>query len=108
MKLIHVNETERVFHLSNAVFSYVLRVEEGNVLTNEYFGQAISAYRGGRKYPRVDRSFSPNFPEATDRLYSLDTILQEYPGYGTGDYRTPAGYPPRRRIDCHGFPLQVL
>lgn len=90
MKLIHVNETERVFHLSNAVFSYVLRVEEGNVLTNEYFGQAISAYRGGRKYPRVDRSFSPNFPEATDRLYSLDTILQEYPGYGTGDYRTPA------------------
>lgn len=90
MKLIHVNETERVFHLSNAVFSYVLRVEEGNVLTNEYFGQAISSYRGGRKYPRVDRSFSPNFPEATDRLYSLDTILQEYPGYGTGDYRTPA------------------
>lgn len=90
MKLIHVNETERVFHLSNAVFSYVLRVEEGNVLTSEYFGQAISAYRGGRKYPRVDRSFSPNFPEATDRLYSLDTILQEYPGYGTGDYRTPA------------------
>lgn len=90
MKLIHVNETERVFHLSNAVYSYVLRVEEGNVLTNEYFGQAISAYRGGRKYPRVDRSFSPNFPEATDRLYSLDTILQEYPGYGTGDYRTPA------------------
>ncbi|WP_214686296.1 alpha-galactosidase [Exiguobacterium sp. s155] len=90
MKLIHVNETERVFHLSNAMFSYVLRVEEGNVLTNEYFGQAISTYRGGRKYPRVDRSFSPNFPEATDRLYSLDTILQEYPGYGTGDYRTPA------------------
>jgi alpha-galactosidase len=90
MKLIHVNETERVFHLSNAVFSYVLRIEEGNVLTNEYFGQAISTYRGGRKYPRVDRSFSPNFPEATDRLYSLDTILQEYPGYGTGDYRTPA------------------
>ncbi|MHC9161508.1 alpha-galactosidase [Exiguobacterium profundum] len=90
MKLIHVNETERVFHLSNAMFSYVLRIEEGNVLTNEYFGQAISTYRGGRKYPRVDRSFSPNFPEATDRLYSLDTILQEYPGYGTGDYRTPA------------------
>ena len=90
MKLIHFNETERVFHLSNAMYSYVLRVEEGNVLTNEYFGQAIAAYHGGRKYPRVDRSFSPNFPEATDRLYSLDTILQEYPGYGTGDYRTPA------------------
>lgn len=90
MTLIQVHETERVFHLTNEHFSYVLRVEEGDVLAQEYFGRTIAAYNGGRYYPRVDRSFSPNFPEATDRLYSLDTLLQEYPGYGTGDYRTPA------------------
>lgn len=90
MELIHVNETEGIFHLTNRHYSYILRIEEGHIVAQEYFGQPIKTYHGARKYPRIDRSFSPNFPDATDRLFSLDTLLQEYPGYGTGDYRSPA------------------
>ena len=41
---------------------------------------------------RVERaSFSPN-PVPEDRTISLDTLPQEYPGYGTSDFRHPA-YP---------------
>lgn len=39
-------------------------------------------------YPRVDRSsFSPNPYELSNSGFSLDTVLQEFPGYDTGDYR---------------------
>lgn len=34
-------------------------------------------------------SFSPN-PIADDKRYSLDTLPQEYPQYGTSDFRNPA------------------
>lgn len=90
MSLIFVNETKNEFHLSNSKFSYIFKIGENGILEHEYFGEAIADYRGGRNYPRIDRSFSPNFSDAQDRLYSLDTVLQEYPGYGSGDYRTPA------------------
>lgn len=88
--LIDIDVKNRIFHLHNEKVSYVLGIEENDVLAHLYFGQSIRNYHGLRHYPRIDRSFSPNADGATDRLYSLDTLPQEFPSYGHGDFREPA------------------
>lgn len=88
--MIRFDEQQQVFHLQNDQISYLMQVESGGFLTHLYFGKRLSGYRGSRRYPRTDRSFSPNLPGASDRLFSLDTLLMEYPGYGFGDFRQPA------------------
>ncbi|KAF1298137.1 alpha-galactosidase [Enterococcus sp. JM4C] len=87
---IQFDEQTQTFHLSNQQVSYLFSIEEGQVLSHLYYGKKITHYHGNFRYPRLDRSFSPNLPGAIDRSYSLDTVLQEYPGFGGGDFRTPA------------------
>lgn len=79
-----------VFHLSNDQISYLLQIEEGSNVAHLYFGKKIAHYSGGYRYPRLDRSFSPNPPDSSDRLFSLDTLMMEFPGNGFGDFREAA------------------
>ncbi|WP_261807043.1 alpha-galactosidase [Lapidilactobacillus luobeiensis] len=88
--MINYDEKNKIFHLSNGSISYVLGVDEHGILEHLYFGAAIKDYHGLRTYPRVNRDFSPNLPDSQDRLFSLDTVLQEYPTAGNGDFRAPA------------------
>lgn len=88
--MISFDQTNSVFHLSTSKISYLMQIEEGKTLSHLYFGGPIPYYSGLRGYPRMDRSFSPNLPDAQDRLFSLDTLPQEYPSFGTGDFRNPA------------------
>lgn len=88
--MISFDQTNGIFHLSNSKISYLMQIEEGNTLSHLYYGAPIPSYSGIRSYPRMDRSFSPNLPDAQDRLFSLDTLPQEYPTFGTGDFRSPA------------------
>lgn len=81
---------QQVFHLATDTMSYIIKIEEGNLLAHHYFGKRIVDYHGIRQYPRIDRSFSPNLYSATDRLFSKDTLPQVYSGYGAGDFRVPA------------------
>ncbi|MDD3016746.1 MAG: alpha-galactosidase, partial [Lactococcus chungangensis] len=92
MTLITFDENKQIFHLSNASISYLIGIEKEAYLSHLYFGKAIKTYHDGRKYPAINRSFSPNpdgIPLKT-RDFSLDTILQEMPSYGHGDFRNPA------------------
>lgn len=88
--LIDIDEEQLVFHLHNDQISYILGVETGNVLAHLYFGPRVRGYHGERQYPRIDRGFSGNLPNTTDRSYSKDDLPQEYGGNNTGDYRQPA------------------
>lgn len=90
MTMIQFDKKTQTFHLSNETISYILGIEEGNTLAHLYFGKKITRYHGNFRYPRLDRSFSPNLPNASDRSFSLDTVLQEYSGFGAGDFRIPA------------------
>ena len=90
MSEIIFDEKRKVFHLRNNEISYILCVEELNILAHVYFGERISNYSGGLKYPRFERSFSTNFSEISHRNYSRDTLLHEYPTIGNGDFRIPA------------------
>lgn len=90
---ISFDDKQNVFHLSNRQISYLIQIEEGGLLSHLYFGKKITKYHGSRHYPRLDRGFSPNLagePHQTDRSYSKDTLLQEYGGYNTGDFRQAA------------------
>lgn len=87
MNLITYDEKNQIFHLSNNTISYLIQIEEGNIPAHLYFGKAVRRYRDHFTYPRADRSFSPNPSSSEDRQFSLDTVMQEFPG-NPGDYRT--------------------
>lgn len=88
--MIYFDKEQQVFHLSNKKISYLIAIEENNYLSHLYFGKKINQYSGNHRYPRIDRSFSPNPPNSIDRNLSLDTLLMEFPGNGFGDFREPA------------------
>ncbi|MCT3399988.1 alpha-galactosidase [Lentilactobacillus hilgardii] len=89
-RLIDFDDGQKIFHLHNGDISYIISVEQGGLLSHLYFGRYVSDYHGGRKYPRMDRGHSGNLPGSKDRTFSKDTLLQEYTGNNTGDYRNPA------------------
>lgn len=88
--MIHFDKKNQIFHLSNNKISYVMQIEEGGNLAHIYFGKKITHYSGHYRYPRLDRSFSPNPAGSKDRLFSLDTLMMEFPGNGFGDFREAA------------------
>lgn len=88
--MIHFDKKNHIFHLSNNKISYVMQIEEGGNLAHIYFGKKITHYSGHYRYPRLDRSFSPNPAGSKDRLFSLDTLMMEFPGNGFGDFREAA------------------
>ena len=90
MELIRFDKERGIFHLNNESISYVIKIEEKGLLAHLYFGKAISGYSGGLDYPRFERSFSTNFYGDVNRVYSRDTLLQEYSSIGTGDFRIPS------------------
>src|SRR5699024_2875333 len=58
-------------------------------ISHMYYGSRISEYRNSKKFIYMDRGFSPN-PEGEESNYSYDTLPQEYPTNGNGDFRIPA------------------
>lgn len=87
---ILVNEQNRQFHLTNGRISYIIKADEQGTLLSLYFGKAVP--------DREDFGYLVELahrPTSTCRIdgdlhYSLEHLRQEYPEYGTGDYRTPA------------------
>jgi len=86
---IHIDNKLLLFHLQGKNTSYVLQVIRDGYLAHLYWGKRVQTYRGSNKIIYMDRGFSPN-PDTTDRTFSLDTLPQEYPAYGNGDFRIPA------------------
>jgi len=87
---IYYNEGQQTFHLQSRSSSYVIRIEKNAYLSHVYWGPKLRAEGFRGDIQSVERcSFHPNFI-AEDRTFSFDTLTQEYPAYGTGDYREPA------------------
>ncbi|SOB49093.1 Alpha-galactosidase 1 [Dellaglioa algida] len=89
-ELINFDKNTGVFHLSNNEISYIIKVEQGDVLAHVYFGKKVDQYNDHHNYPRRDRGFSGNVPGQNERAYSKDTLPQEYSSHGSMDYRVPA------------------
>nr|MCR5160490.1 alpha-galactosidase [Lachnospiraceae bacterium] len=81
---------DRIFYLHTAGTSYQMMVDELGYLFHLYYGprtergmESVLVYE--------DHGFSGNPAEKrTERGYSLNTLPQEYPFWGAGDYRNTA------------------
>ncbi|MFY4775810.1 alpha-galactosidase [Metabacillus sp. RGM 3146] len=87
---IYFDEKQQLFHLQGKNTSYVLQVYGEGYLAHLYWGRKTKNYRHSNELQFADRAFSGNPSTAKDRTFSLDTLPQEYPGYGNTDFRTPA------------------
>lgn len=93
-KMININDKQGSkqpsFHLTNGNISYIFRVmEKTKVLEHLYFGSAIRP-RADYDY-LIEREVRPsNNLLLGEHTMSLEHIKQEYPVYGTTDFRYPA------------------
>ncbi|MEK5172618.1 alpha-galactosidase [Heyndrickxia sp. FSL W8-0496] len=100
-KKILINKDTLEFHLTNGKISYLFRVmEKSNQLEHLYFGKKIN-HRDNFQY-LLEREVRPsnNLFEG-DHTSSFEHIKQEYPAFGTTDFRYPAHqirYPQGDRI----------
>ncbi|TYP73924.1 alpha-galactosidase [Paenibacillus methanolicus] len=86
---ILVNNEQQVFHLQTDSTSYAFQIIHGYPV-HLYWGRKIRKADPALLHERNGRvSFDPN-PVETDKSFSLNTVMLEYPGYGTTDFRTPA------------------
>lgn len=87
---IYVNDKAKEFHLQGKSYSYIFKVMKNNQLGQLYYGKKI------KHRPSFDHLYEPRFRCDTvntfpdDTAFSLGTLMQEYPAYGTGDFRYPA------------------
>ena len=81
---------KQIFSIDTKNTTYQMKVDSYGFLLHLYYGAKVS---GAMDYllTYADRGFSGNPAEAgADRTYSLDVLPQEYPTWGTGDYRNAA------------------
>ncbi|OBR63256.1 alpha-galactosidase [Paenibacillus oryzae] len=81
---------KNVFHLQSKNVSYVLGVTKQGHLAHYYWGKRI---RGGHLSQLLELQERASFSPSTDMeqlAYSLDTLPQEYPSFGSSDFRQPA------------------
>ena len=86
---IILDKTKSLFTLQTDHSMYQMKKDRYGVLLHTYFGKRGSVFDYSYLVTYADRGFSGNPYDAGDeRSYSLDALPQEYPTYGSGDYRT--------------------
>lgn len=82
------NRENQVFTLHTKNTTYQMKVDGFGHLLHLYYGGRIGEEDMSYLIIPMDRGFSGNPHEAgADKTYSLDTLPQEYPSQGSGDYR---------------------
>ena len=87
---ITFNERTRTFHLFNDKVSYIFRVMENEQLEHFYYGRRISEEASYDLYHEAVMRSQMSVCVPEPGLLSMHYTKQEYPSYGTGDYRSPA------------------
>lgn len=87
---IFVNEKTGEFHLYNQEISYIMKVLRNGQLGQLYFGKRISQ-KDNYDY-MIEGAYRPTSAYVFEGEYSfsLEHLKQEYPSYGTTDFRMPA------------------
>ena len=84
------HKQSKCFHLYNNEVSYIMRIMENGQLENLYYGKKIHDKEDFAYFhdEALRSQMSVCIPEPG--LLSMQYTRQEYPSYGTGDYRSPA------------------
>ena len=89
MSIIY-DEAQKTITLHTRNTTYQMQVDKYGFLLHLYYGKTAE---GCMDYllTYYDRGFSGNpYDAGNDKTYSMDSLPQEFPSLGTGDYRTPA------------------
>jgi alpha-galactosidase len=87
---IRYDENNRIFHLQSGDASYVLGVTKQGYLAHYYWGRKVRGTGLRQLLELKERaSFSPS-TDLEQKELSLDSLPQEYPTYGSSDFRMPA------------------
>jgi len=86
--MIYYNQENRLFRLNTEKSSYIITITEEGYLLHTYYGAKISDDALEHLQPlEKSQEFSPSIPGG---VYTLNTLMQEYPVNGTGDFRISA------------------
>lgn len=87
---ININDASLSFHLSNNYVSYIFRVlEKSAQLEHLYYGKKVTARDDVSHL--IEREIRPSCNRFEgDHTSSFEHIKQEYPSFGTTDFRYPA------------------
>ncbi len=87
---IFFNQQTIEFHLQAKDVSYIFTVLENNQLGHIYYGSKLTPRESfSHLYTIQQKPYTSNVFDG-DLTFSLDTIKQEFPSYGTTDFREPA------------------
>ena len=90
MRNIVFHKETKTFHLYNDKISYIMCVLENGHMGQIYFGKKIHDKKDfSYLVEKIERPMTSYVYEG-NKSFSLEHIRQEYPVYGTTDYRHPA------------------
>ena len=84
------HESSKIFHLYNDTISYLMMVLRNGHLGQLYFGKRIQDREDFSYLLETSRRPMTSYVYEGDKTFSLEHIRQEYPVFGTTDYRHPA------------------
>ena len=87
---IFYHETSQEFHLKNESVSYIMKVLKNGQIGQLYYGSAIPDKEDFGYYIETMHRPMSSYLFEGNLTYSLEHLKQEYPSYGTTDYREPA------------------
>ncbi|OIJ17041.1 alpha-galactosidase [Anaerobacillus alkalilacustris] len=87
---IYFNENTKEFHLQAKDVSYIFTVLKNNHLGHLYYGKKIQHRPSFSHLFKTQPRAGASCVFEGDLEFSLDSIKQEFPCYGTSDYREPA------------------
>ena len=87
---IFYHASSQTFHLSNDAVSYIMKVLPNGQLGQLYFGKAIHDRENFDHLLEMNHRPMSAYVFEGNLRFSLDHIKQEYPSYGTTDFRHPA------------------
>lgn len=87
--IIH-NASTKEFHLQTECSSYIFTVLRNNQLGHLYYGKKIHHRESFQHLVTERQRSNTSYVYEGDERFSLEILKQEYPSYGTTDYREPA------------------
>ncbi|GAA0177832.1 alpha-galactosidase [Clostridium sediminicola] len=87
---IKFNKNTKEFHLYNNEISYIINILKNNQIGNLYFGKKITHRDSFKHLLNINNRALTACIYKDDYSFSLDHIKQEYPSYGTTDFRQPS------------------
>ncbi len=85
------NQDDRTLTLQTDGSTYQMKIDNHNVLLHTYYGKKTELFDYSYLIDHRDRGFAGNpYDAEKDKTYTLDTLPQEYPCFGSGDFRNSA------------------